>query len=1236
MPFRLTHLCDLFQKLEDHYTHDPPLPPPKLKSLMGQTIREWFQNHRARLDVSHASSAAFLSACFPERRTDRVYNIREKSLVKILGRVLGLSLARRKSLEDWCKPGRGDLGACVERVQREAEMPIPLAGHEVTLEEIDAAFAALASQCRFSSPAVRQSTAHDSHQNPIDLLRPLFHRLRSRDAKWLTRMLLKNYSPLIVPEYLILAQYHFMLPELLKFQSSFEAAVTLLRGPDIIRFPMHPQEEGQRESMRQAILQQLKPKVGVKVGRTAFFKARSIKHCLEMVRQQRMSLERKYDGEYCQIHVDLASKHNWLQIFSKSGKDSTADRRGIHQTIRDCLRIDQPGRGFSVKCILEGELVVYSDKDKRILEFHKLRKHVSRSGCFLGTERHSQPHEHEHLMIILYDILLVDDSPILAKNYNERKGVLDSVVREIPGRAQLAWRKQISFRSPNAAARLRRNFARGIGRRWEGFVLKPIDQPYFGLGAGQTGYWIKLKKDYIKGLGDSADFAVVGAGFGAGNTKAKDKDLPWTHFHIGCLQNREEALRFGDKPRWRVIQSVNECINKEDLKTLNHVGQFHSEIFGGQTMCQEFDLIMDLSQEDCKMDVVFRQPFVFDIMGGGFVKPPGKRFYTLRWPRVEKIHWDRTWTDTISFEELQKMATEAVTAPESGASQEELAWIERLEAADMGQRRTEAMRADSSWQAGEASESGDIDDMDTTQTTSLSSHPSTNVDKPGSGPPHLPIESRLPGDVACLSRSETRPPLPTPPLSDPALASIAKVYSSAETVKAQKIQKGKEDDEVQKPAELAQYTSSERGRAGSTDPPFQPKEGKDPSSRASIPSEATTMQEGKIFYPPDSTNPLSMEKPDASLRGFSREPIWAGDARATRLYSPLNSRAASLIPPTGEMANSSRMTQDTRSEKRKAADAGDDPLRTKKRKGPTAQSPTLSETTTVQKSEQGDKVASSAEAVQNTSPRKRKAADTDDASLLTKKTKVASNTKQARDLTSRMDQSAQATSSTPVELSNPLADIINGSDIRPRPSQRTGHKSIPSGDSHSVADPAKEMDRFVETTLHTTAQATTPAAPTRRPSSNQENYDSSTGTPSSSTNGIPPRSAPTGILTSTCTVKGARCKLADTIALLSPCVAQMPYLTEDMLPRHGISFTVDPNDLASVDNRDKKKIVLVETHRADPTAETIDRVTSLDLLPSIDVAVFDWRVLECLAREERDGDGSLEMDHWARCFVCAV
>jgi hypothetical protein len=39
-------------------------------------------------------------------------------------------------------------------------------------------------------------------------------------------------------------------------------------------------------------------------------------------------------------------------------------------------------------------------------------------------------------------------------------------------------------------------------------VLKGCDDPYFSLNS--TKAFIKLKKDYIAGLGDTADFAIVG------------------------------------------------------------------------------------------------------------------------------------------------------------------------------------------------------------------------------------------------------------------------------------------------------------------------------------------------------------------------------------------------------------------------------------------------------------------------------------------------------------------------------------------------------------------------------------------------------------------------------------------------------------------------------------------------------------------------------------------------------
>ena len=103
-----------------------------------------------------------------------------------------------------------------------------------------------------------------------------------------------------------------------------------------------------------------------------------------------MSLERKYDGEYCQVHTDLGRAGHEIHIFSKSGKDSTNDRQGVHCAIRDCLRLGQDDCKIGQRCILECELLLWCEKSKRIPDFHKIRKHVDRSGVFLGTDKDSQ------------------------------------------------------------------------------------------------------------------------------------------------------------------------------------------------------------------------------------------------------------------------------------------------------------------------------------------------------------------------------------------------------------------------------------------------------------------------------------------------------------------------------------------------------------------------------------------------------------------------------------------------------------------------------------------------------------------------------------------------------------------------------------------------------------------------------------------------------------------------------
>lgn len=382
MGFKFSFLCDLLSSLEDNRVTKVTVANKDAPDI--RSISQWFHRHDKHIHHPETDRLALLSCLFPEKRPDRVYWLQATSLARLVGRCLGLGTSRLSDMDQWRKPGGPDLGTCVENVMRQAENQVH-PDQEVSVEEVDQTLDMIASRCRFSGPRVRrQQTAVDVES----ALAPLYRRMSSRDAKWLTRMILKNYSPVALPERYILQRYHFLLPHFLQFQNTFEGALEMLSSEPLNNFPPQPDPK-LAASLCSIALHYLRPRPGIKIGRPEYFKARSIKHCHKMAKGRRMSIERKYDGEYCQIHVDLSNKQTPIRIFSKSGKESTADRSAIIPILQDSLQIGMDGCKFVNCCILEGELLVWSDKLGGIAGFHKLRKFLPRSGTSIGVDHDS-------------------------------------------------------------------------------------------------------------------------------------------------------------------------------------------------------------------------------------------------------------------------------------------------------------------------------------------------------------------------------------------------------------------------------------------------------------------------------------------------------------------------------------------------------------------------------------------------------------------------------------------------------------------------------------------------------------------------------------------------------------------------------------------------------------------------------------------------------------------------------
>lgn len=169
------------------------------------------------------------------------------------------------------------------------------------------------------------------NQRDLELL---YQRLTSKEGKWFTRLVLKNYEPLCFNSFQIYCLCDPVLPSVLSIRDDFESAIDALQSTQSTLLP----GVARGGSRREQVLAMIKPQLGIKIGRQHWMKARSIGHCLRLG-HGRMSVERKIDGEYCQIHVDLSKGGRCVQIFSKSGKDSTEDKSALHRCIFPLLYI---------------------------------------------------------------------------------------------------------------------------------------------------------------------------------------------------------------------------------------------------------------------------------------------------------------------------------------------------------------------------------------------------------------------------------------------------------------------------------------------------------------------------------------------------------------------------------------------------------------------------------------------------------------------------------------------------------------------------------------------------------------------------------------------------------------------------------------------------------------------------------------------------------------------------------
>ncbi|KAH9893240.1 hypothetical protein C8Q73DRAFT_746032 [Cubamyces lactineus] len=614
--------------------------------------------------------------------------------------------ARGERLRNW--KGEDALGCLGHEVGTVLASRSTTMSSDMSLARVDALLSELAAKSAFSDDTLRKSSSA-SRRSREAILAELYTALTPVECAVVTQIILKDLRPLLYP--IPKSACHYT-SALLQYKSN---AVTMLTkaaamyawdpsGRMAVIFRVRANVEEAANAFESFANGEGMPEVtaGMPIQIPKCAKGQGPAHSLQVLKDaDKVWVETKYDGERAQIHMWFDEDGTpQIRIFSKSGRDSTLDRAGIHSVIYDALgltgltdnhRTVEPLFGKSI--VVEAEMVAFSEVLGRIDEFWRIRSLIASTA--IGVRHNSPPAPsstqqealgtqcslmsnasdggNRRLALVFFDILLLDGVSLLSLSYAQRRTILEQMVTLKPGYAMFAERTCINMTHPDAEETLRRVFARVIADHQEGVVIKADGAMY----AERRWPWVKLKQDYIPGHGDTVDLVLLAASWE--KERARELRVPptaYTTFYFGALVNADELKAHPARlPHFEVIFTSSYGLDREQLEELNFMIKSSDPVMYRQHATSGLSYSFKLCPSLAPPAVLLRHPLLAELFGAGFTKAPGNLVYELRFPRIAKIFRpsDRPWSDGTTLFELMRIARAAVGRDRPGKAEDDWA-----------------------------------------------------------------------------------------------------------------------------------------------------------------------------------------------------------------------------------------------------------------------------------------------------------------------------------------------------------------------------------------------------------------------------------------------------------------------------------------------------------------------------------------------------------------------------------